>query len=97
MNNGNVKQKNLSRVWSRRPFFIIQKNYRVVFVPTFHVIADELDVSDSLLQFERIALLASEMAHVTQVGRNGWRRRWRWWWRRRWRQIIEIDDLTEEL
>lgn len=61
------------------------------------MIADELDVSDGLLKFERVAFLASEVAHVAQIGRHGrrrWRRRGR---RRRRRQIIEIDDLAEEL
>lgn len=64
--------------------------YRVVFVPALHVIADKLDVSDGLLQFERVALAATQLAHVAQVGRHGGRRRRR-------RKIVKIDYLAEQL
>lgn len=61
--------------------------YRVVFVPALHVIADKLDVSDGLLQFERVALAATQLAHVAQVGWHGGRRR----------KIVKIDYLAEQL
>lgn len=71
--------------------------YRVVFVPALHVITDKLDVSDGLLQFERVALAATQLAHVAQVGRYGGRRRRRRGRRRRRRKIVKIDYLAEQL
>ena len=75
--------------------------YGVILVLPLHVVLDELDVADGLLQLERVTFATPECAAFTvertEVGRNGRRRRGRRRrGRRRW-QIVEVDDLAEQL
>lgn len=74
--------------------------YRVIFVLSLHVVLDELDIADGLLQLDRVAFAASQTALAvgrTQVGRHGRRRRRRRWRRRRRRQIVKVDYFAEQL